>query len=60
MLLSFWWACHAALDAASNLCFYGLPLEFIPMKTGAGMTIKVKGLLAHYISQQQLIFNFSC
>jgi hypothetical protein len=39
MLLYFWLACHAALDAASRLCFSGFLLEFIPMKIGAGITI---------------------
>jgi hypothetical protein len=37
-----WLARHAALDAASRLCFSGFLLEFIPMKVGAGMTIIVK------------------
>ena len=37
-LLYFWLACHAALDAASRLCFSGFLLEFIPVKIGAGMT----------------------
>jgi len=41
-------ACHAALDAASRLCFSGFLLEFIPMKIGAGMTIIVKGFMAQY------------
>jgi hypothetical protein len=36
-LLYFWLACHAALDAASSICFSGFLLEFIPMKIGAGM-----------------------
>jgi len=47
-LLYFWLACHAALDAASGLCFSGFLLEFIPMKIGAGMTIIVKGFMAQY------------
>jgi hypothetical protein len=40
-LLYFWLACHAALDAASSKCFPGFLLEFIPLKTGAAMTIIV-------------------
>jgi len=40
--------CHAALDAASRLCFSGFLLEFTPMKTGAGMTIIVKRMVTHY------------
>jgi hypothetical protein len=48
-LLYFWLACHAALDAASRLCFSGFLLEFIPMKIGAGMTIIVKGFMAQHI-----------
>ena len=47
-LLYFWLACHAALDAASGLCFSGFLLEFIPMKTGAGMTIIVKGFMVQF------------
>jgi len=35
--------CHAALDAASSLCFPGFVLEFIPVKIGTGMTNIVKG-----------------
>jgi hypothetical protein len=49
-LLYFWLVCHAALDAASSLCFSGFLLEFIPMKIGAGMTSIIKGFLTQYIS----------
>ena len=44
----FWLVCHAALDAASRLCFSGFLLEFIPMKIGAGMTIIVKGFMGQF------------
>ncbi|MGB7573397.1 MAG: hypothetical protein WBN53_06000, partial [Thermodesulfobacteriota bacterium] len=50
-LLYFWLACHAALDAASRLCFSGFLLEFIPMKIGAGMTIIVKGFMGQYTGE---------
>jgi len=43
-------ACHAALDAASRICFSGILLEFIPMKIGAGMTNIVKGFMTHTTS----------
>jgi hypothetical protein len=30
--------CHSGLDPESSLWISGFPLEFIPMKIGAGMT----------------------
>ncbi len=56
-LLYFWLACHAALDAASSKCFPGFLLEFIPLKTGAAMTIIVKGFMTHYTSPWILDVN---
>jgi hypothetical protein len=54
-LLYFWLTCHAALDAASSICFSGFLLEFIPMEIGAGMTNIVKGFMTHTISEGSFI-----
>jgi len=39
--LYIWIKCHAALDAASSLCFFWVPAF-------AGMTTIVKGFMKHY------------